>query len=380
MHFDDIPVNSKIKNQLIQLYHTNRVPHALLFDGSQGCGHYQLALGLASLLLCKAPSEQGSCGDCGSCRKVNSFQHPDLHFSFPIHLSKTNKTEISDDLRSDFIDMVNKWKCIGRSSWYKVMGNQNKQGVLGVKESQAIFKKLNLKSYEGGAKICIIWLPEMMNMQAANKLLKLIEEPPNKTYFLLVSDKKENLLPTISSRLQTIQIPTLEVTTIESYLKHQFNCENEQANKYANISNGDLHNAISHILDQEKLHQNLPEFIKWMRLCYTRNISDTIDWVNDFSKSGREQIKDFLLYSLEMLRQCVLGHYNVSYSGLSEDETAFLSKFSPFIHQRNIADFHDVVNEAYYHMERNANSKILLLDVSLKVYKLLKKANSVTLV
>ena len=140
-------------------------------------------------------------------------------------------------------------------------------------------------------------------------------------------------------------------------------------------ANGNLNRAINLHLDSEYLNQKLPVFVQWMRLCYTRNIADTIDWVNDFSKTGREQIKDFFSYSLELFRQCVLGHYNIDTKGLSIEEKNFLEKFSPFINHNNIEELHEVLNEAYYHMERNANSKILLLDVSLKLFKLLKNAN-----
>ena len=155
----------------------------------------------------------------------------------------------------------------------------------------------------------------------------------------------------------------------------QFQIDKTKANEYAIHANGNLNRAINFHFDSEYLNKKLPIFIQWMRLCYTRNIADTIDWVNDFSKSGREQIKDFLTYSLELFRQCVLGHYQVDTKGLSAQEKSFLKKFSPFINNNNIEELNEVLNEAYYHMERNANSKILLLDVSLKLFKLLKNAN-----
>ena len=375
MIFSEFSGNSLVKEQLLELYNSNRMPHALLLNGPEGSGHFQIGLSLAALLLCQSPNQSNSCGNCSSCKKIASFHHPDLHFSFPIHLSKTEHNETSDDLRSVFVEMLIKFKCIGRNNWYNLMGNPNKQGVIGVKESQAVLKKINLKAYEGGAKVLIIWLAEMMNNQAANKLLKLIEEPPDKTYFIFITDQKEKLLPTISSRLQHLDISALNSDEIENYLVNQFQIEKKKASEYAMHANGNLNRAINLHLDSEYLNQKLPVFIQWMRLCYTRNIADTIDWVNDFSKTGREQIKDFFSYSLELFRQCVLGHYSIDKKGLSIEEKNFLEKFSPFINHNNIEELHEVLNEAYYHMERNANSKILLLDVSLKLFKLLKNAN-----
>ena len=184
MFFENANAHLQLKNQLVQLSLTNRVPHALLFGGKEGSGHFQLAMFFAKVLLCKEVNS-GPCGQCSSCKKIDNFNHPDLHFSFPIHLSKSEKSEVSDDQRASFVSMVQEYHSIGKQVWYAKMGNEYKQGVIGVKDGHEIIKKLELKCYEGGKKILIIWLPELMNAQAANKLLKLIEEPPEKTTSLL---------------------------------------------------------------------------------------------------------------------------------------------------------------------------------------------------
>lgn len=371
MIFSDLQFQANTKAKLIELFNSNRVPHALLLNGNEGSGHFQLGLCFASLLMCSNPKNE-ACGDCPSCKKIKNFQHPDLHFSFPIHLSKSEHSETSDDQRIRFVEMLDKYKCIGKNTWYSSMGNENKQGVIGVKESQAILKKLSLKAFEGRSKVLIMWLPEMMNQQASNKLLKLIEEPPEKTFFVLVSDNKQQLLPTISSRLQTIDIPSLQNKDVLSFLMKNFEIDEKIAVEYAEISNGNLNKAINHYFNESGSSILLPIFIKWMRLCYSRNIAETIDWVNEISKTGREQVKDFLLYVLEMFRKCVLGHYKIGSEGLNNEEKAFLEKFKPFINHQNIVQLNELINEAHFHMQRNANTKILLLDVSIKLYKLIK--------
>ena len=373
MFFENDNAHLQIKTQLVQLYKTNRVPHALLFSGKEGSGHFQLAMFFAKTLLCKEVIS-GPCNQCTSCKKIDNFNHPDLHFSFPIHLSKSEKSEVSDDHIVGFSKMLKEYHCIGKQVWYAKMGNENKQGVIGVKEGQEIIKKLQLKSYEGGKKLLIIWLPELMNVQAANKLLKLIEEPPEKTNLIFVSDRSEQLLQTISSRLQQIKVPPFENSFVSMYLQSHFDVEESEAKMLSKSAGGNLHKAIYKHLNNEKSQEFLAQFVQWMRLCYSRNISDTIDWVNDFSKKGRETNKEFLKYALELFRQCITNHYMVSMDGLSPEEEQFLIKFKPFINHNNIIELNKVINEAYYHVERNANIKILMLDVSLHLYKLIRNS------
>ena len=372
MYFSDFPGQDSTKTQLLDLFKSERVPHALLLNGEEGCGHLQLALSFSSLLLCKSPTPLDACKNCSSCKMYEKYQHPDLHFSYPIHLSKTEHSETSDDQRSPFLEALEKYKCLGKKTWYSKMGNENKQGVIGVKESQAILNKISLKSFFGSAKILLMWMPELMNIQAANKLLKLIEEPPENTYFIFVSNNQSKILPTISSRLQTINVPRLKDENISDFLEKKFQIEPSTAKNIAKISKGNLNKAINTHLDAGTSEMNRSLFVNWMRLCYSRNIADTIDWVNEFSKIGREQIKDFIIYSLEMYRQCIMGNYNMEIEGVSESEKNFLEKFKPFVNHQNISEINSIMNDAYYHMERNANPKILMLDVSIKLYKLLR--------
>jgi DNA polymerase-3 subunit delta' len=215
-------------------------------------------------------------------------------------------------------------------------------------------------------------MPELMNVQAANKLLKLIEEPPENTYFIFVSNDQSKILPTIKSRLQSINVPRLRDENIITFLEKTFQIEPSNSKNIAKISKGNLNKAITIHLDDGVSEMNRSLFVNWMRLCYSRNIAETIDWVNEFSKIGREQIKYFLIYSLEMYRQCIMGNYNMGIEGFNESERSFLEKFKPFVNHQNISEINSIMNEAYFHIERNANPKILMLDVSIKLYKLLR--------
>lgn len=373
MYFSDLGNQSSTKNQLIDLFKQSRVPHAILLSGASGCGHLQLALSFSALLLCETPNENDACKSCSSCVKYEKLQHPDLHLSFPIHLSKAEHSETSDDRRELFVSSLDKFKCIGKKTWYSTMGNENKQGVIGVKESQSIIKKMNFKSFFGGPKILVMWLPELMNLQASNKLLKLIEEPAENTYFILVSENKNKILPTIYSRLQNIAVPKMELSAVSNFMVKNFQIAEPESNIIANLSGGNLNKAVVYHLNSGDSGLNMTLFVKWMRLCYSRNIADTIDWVNELSKMGREQIKDFINYTLEMSRQCILGNFYIERREVKEEEENFLKKFQPFINHKNISQINTLMNDAYYHLERNANPKILMLDVSLQLYKLLRK-------
>ncbi|MDG2369729.1 MAG: DNA polymerase III subunit delta' [Flavobacteriales bacterium] len=373
MLFKDVIAQQELKEQLIKTIKSNKVSHAQLFCGQEGSGHFAMAVAYTQYLLCQNRAED-SCGTCSSCVKIQQLAHPDVHFSFPVHLSKTNKITQSDDVIKEFREMISQSPYIGISHWNEFLGNQNKQGIIAVKESEAIIKKLSLKAYEGSYKILIMWLPELMNKEAANKLLKLIEEPPKKTIFLLVADSADKIIDTILSRTQKVNFLNLKAEEIKMNLISRHQLSNEKAEYCANLADGNFHKAEQNINSNENDNFYLSSFVSWMRLCYSRNISDTIDWVDEMATIGREQQKEFLLFSLEMFRQCIIGHYSgETLTLLNDKQHQFLSKFSPFINHLNIVGLDQTINKAYYHLERNANPKILLLDVSLKFYSLLKK-------
>lgn len=372
MQFNKIIGQENIKEHLIDTVKNKRVSHAQMFLGTEGSGKLPLAIAYAQYILCHNKQDKDSCGKCASCIKVQKFSHPDLHYSYPIHLSKSIRT--SQDVFVDWKTQLETSIYFSTQDWYNVLGNHNKQGNIGTDESNNIVKKISLKSFEGGYKILIMWLPELMNNQAANKLLKVIEEPPQKTLFLLVSENQENIISTILSRTQLVKIPKVKISELINYLEKNKGLSIEEAETYSHLSEGNIIKAKSLIKDKEVASFNLDNFIKWMRLCYARNVGDTIDWVDEIASVGRENQKIFITFCLNMFRQSIIGHYtNSELVILTKKQKGFLSKFSPFINNKNIVSLTQLLDQAYYHLERNANPKILFLDVSLKIFAYLKR-------
>jgi len=372
MKFSNIIGQQSIKNHLIETVKNKRISHAQLFLGPEGSGSLPLAIAYAQYIFCSNKQENDSCGTCPSCLKVQHFSHPDLHFSYPIHLQKSTRT--SDDVFLEWKKQLETSIYFGLKDWYATLGNDNKQGTIGTDESQKIVKKISLKSFEGGYKILIMWMPELMNNQAANKLLKIIEEPPKNTLFILVSENHENIISTILSRTQLVKIPRLKEQELAQFLIQSKEITPEDAETYAHLSEGNVSLAYTLMQDKEQASFNLDNFIKWMRLCYTRNIGETIDWVEAIAGAGREAQKNFLVFSLGMFRQSIIGHYaDTDLVILTKAQRQFLDKFSPFINHKNIVALTELLNEGHYHLERNANPKILFLDVSLKIYAYLKR-------
>jgi len=374
MQFKNIIAHEAEKKHLIHTVQENRISHAQMFLGPSGSGTVPMAIAYAQYILCQNKQDNDSCGACASCAKIQKHNHPDLHFSFPIHLSKEKHVYISDNVLGVWREILDENPYFGIEDWNLKLGNENKQGVIGKEESQKIISKLSLKSFEGGYKILIMWLPELMNGQASNKLLKFIEEPPHKTVFLLVAEDQEQIIATIRSRTQIVKLPRLKEKAIASYLETEKEISANDSVIIAHLAEGDVGKAIHLITEQTEANFNFENFVNWMRLCYQRNIAKSIDWVDLIAASGRENQKSFLKFCLNMFRQCIIGHYTGSeLVVLTDEQNAFLSKFSPFINSKNIVGLTEAFNEAYYHIERNANAKILFLDLSIKTFSLLQK-------
>ena len=374
MQFKNIIAHEAEKKHLIHTVQENRISHAQMFLGPSGSGTVPMAIAYAQYILCQNKQENDSCGACASCAKIQKHNHPDLHFSFPIHLSKEKHVYISDNVLGVWREILDENPYFGIEDWNLKLGNENKQGVIGKEESQKIVSKLSLKSFEGGYKILIMWLPELMNGQASNKLLKFIEEPPHKTVFLLVAEDQEQIIATIRSRTQIVKLPRLKEKAIASYLETEKEISANDSVIIAHLAEGDVGKAIHLITEQTEANFNFENFVNWMRLCYQRNIAKSIDWVDLIAVVGRENQKSFLKFCLNMFRQCIVGHYaGNELVVLTDEQNTFLSKFSPFINSKNIVGLTEAFNEAYYHIERNASAKILFLDLSLKTFSLLQK-------
>lgn len=365
MLFRQIIGQEKLKQQLINNISQQRVSHAQLFVGPVGSGNLAMALAYAQHLFCQQPTEKDSCGTCPSCLKFETMQHPDVHFSYPIFSKK--ETPNSASHRREWVAALGKDPYLSESDWYTVLGGENKQGLIGKDESNHILKSLSLKSYEGGYKVLIMWLPERMNASAANKLLKIIEEPPQKTVFLLVCHEYEQLLPTIVSRVQLVKVNRLQTDEIaEGLTALGFNAT--QANGLAKIVDGNWHEAKQHANELGADYDFLALFQEWLRFCFKKEISELVTWCEDTSKLGRERLKQFLQYGLHLIRQSVLKHYTgEALNQASEIENEFLQKFHRFIHEQNVMLFASGFENAITHIMRNANAKIVMLDLSLNM-------------
>ncbi len=374
MQFVNVIAHEAEKKHLIHTVKENRISHAQMFLGPAGSGSVPLAMAYAQYILCQNKQENDSCGTCVSCTKIQKHNHPDLHFSFPIHLSKEKHIYTSDNVLEYWREILDENPYFGIDDWNLKLGNENKQGIIGKEESQNIISKISLKSFEGGYKVLIMWLPELMNGNASNKLLKFIEEPPDKTVFLLVAEDQEQIIATIRSRTQIIKLPRLKEIEVATYLETEKGITASDSKIIAHLAEGDVAKAVHLISEQTVANFNFENFVNWMRLCYQKNIAKSIDWVDSIAAAGRENQKSFLKFCLNMFRQCIVGHYaGNELVVLTDEQNAFLSKFSPFINSKNIVGLTEAFNEAYYHIERNASAKILFLDLSIKTFSLLQK-------
>ncbi len=375
MQFKEVVGHKYIKEKLIYTVKENRVSHAQLFLGPEGSGNLALAIAYAQYLSCDNKQENDSCGVCPSCLKYKKLVHPDLHFVYPVATSKSVKKDpVSDDYIEQWRETIIENPYINQNRWYEIIDVENKQGIINKNESVEILRKLNLKTFESDYKIMIIWLPEKMNAYAANKLLKLIEEPPEKTLFLLVSENSELIIPTILSRTQLIKIPKIDQESMLSALTDQLGLDPQKANDIVHLANGNFFEAQNILYKTDEEHYNFEQFTTLMRLSYQRKIIDLIEWVDEISRLGREKQKGFLIYSLRLIREnFMLNIQNKDMVYLTQKEFAFSEKFSQFINQENINQLYQVLNRAHADIEMNAYNKIVFLDMALQVVKLIRK-------
>lgn len=372
MFYKDIIGQQEIKEQLINSVKKGIVPHAQLFCGPEGVGKFSLAIAYAQYLNCLDPQENDSCGKCASCLKYKHLAHPDLHFVFPV--IKKDKKEICDDYITDWRTFVGEHPYFGLSQWLNYIGAENAQGMIYAKESEEIIRKLSLKIYEAKYRVMIIWQPERMNEACANKLLKIIEEPYDNTVFILVSNNPDQIIATIQSRCQRINIHNIEKQDIIQALESDYNIQPDDAASVAHIANGSYLKAIDTISlnEEHKFFFNL--FVTMMRSSYARSIKDIKSIANEIASVGRERQKNFLVYCQRMVREYFISnlqHPEMVY--LKSDEANFGIRFAPFINERNIIDFTDELSLAERHIEQNVNAKMVFFDLCLKITMLLKR-------
>ena len=384
MLFEDILGQEHIKKHLTQSVDNGRIAHAQLFVGPEGCGTLPMAIAYAQYILCSNSNGENNSGNESCNVKFNSFSHPDLHFAFPVTTSdKVKSHPVSNNYMDEWRQLLKDQPYGNLFDWYKQLSVDNKQGQIGVDEAVEIVKSLSLKSYEGGYKVMLIWMAEKMNQACANKLLKLIEEPPNKTIFILIAEDEEQIINTIKSRCQMLHFPPLSENVIKEGLIKQYGLEDSVATKIAQQSNGNYNKACDLIYQDSEDLQFEEWFVFWIRSAFKAKgnkaaIHDLINWSDDISKTGRETQKQFLLFCLNFFRQALLLNYKAS--GLvylqPKTESFKLEKFAPFVHNANIIEINEELENAVYHIERNGNSKIILTDLSIKLTRLLHKKSA----
>ncbi|WP_412987455.1 ATP-binding protein [Pontimicrobium sp. IMCC45349] len=381
MLFSEILGQKHIKKHLTQSVDNGRIPHAQLFVGKEGSGTLPMAIAYARYILCNNSGGENNSGNEACNLKFNALSHPDLHFAFPVTTSdKVKSKPVSSFYLDEWRQLLKEQPYGNLFDWYKLLGVDNKQGQIGVDEALEIVKSLSLKSYEGGYKVMVIWMAEKMNTQCANKLLKLIEEPPNKTVFILITEDEEQIINTIKSRCQTLHFPPLAEDDIKNALINKYNIDENIAVKIAHQSNGNFNKAADLVYHDTEDTQFEDWFVFWVRSAFKAKgnkaaIHDLISWSDEIAKTGRETQKQFLNFCLDFFRQSMLLNYNVQELVYIEPKSKNfkLENFAPFVHGNNIMDISNELQDAIYHIERNGNSKIILTDLSIKLTRLLHK-------
>jgi DNA polymerase-3 subunit delta' len=367
LQFAQITGHQSFKDQLVRAVDNGKVAHAQLFNGPKGSANLALALALASYLNCENRSED-SCGNCSSCHKMKKLIHPDLHFSFPVAANhKWSKTEdvVSQNFLPEWRDSLSKNIHLTLEEWMEAIGAENKQGNISKEESRQIISKLSLKAFEGKFKILIIWLPEFLHPFAANAILKILEEPPTSTIFLLVSNDSEKLISTILSRVQYHTIPKYSDSETTQFLESQ-GIEPNLLKEIVRASDGDLSQASKLIRDVE--NESLQLFREWMLLCFKKDFAALVGWSEDFQKLPKLTQQSLLRFGLTTVRECLLVKGNASsISRLNQQETLFITKFSQQLPEALLPEFCQLISEAIYNLERNANPKIIGLDLSISI-------------
>lgn len=373
MSFADIIGQEEVKQHLMRLLMENKLPHAIMLSGPRGAGKLPLALAFAQTLLCQHPTDDGACGSCSDCQMTSLWAHPDLHFSFPVFKGKSTDHPVSEDFLPQWREQISRCPYFDTEEWLEDIGAENQQIVIYVQESDNLQKKLALKSSQGGRKVVVIWLPERMNEQTGNKLLKLIEEPPVGTYFLLVSQEPDMVLGTIQSRVQRINVPALPEEDISKALQERHSMPEEDANLLAHIAQGSYTEALKRMQNDSEQQQFFDLFVQLMRHSYARRIKDIHQWSLVVSELGRERQKRMLEYFQQQLREnFIYNFHKPQINFLGREEENFSTRFAPFINQHNVVGIMAELSDAQRDISQNVSARMVFFDLALKMIVLLK--------
>lgn len=382
MKFAEIPGHEDVKRRLREMVDTDRIPHALLLEGRSGIGKFALARALAQYIHCTGRHNGDSCGVCPSCIQHQTFNHVDTFFSYPI-LKAVAPGAVSDDLApmwKSFLEGEG-MKGIGRNAgmfmdfdrWVRMMGNANGQPLIYSAESMRIMSRFTTTSYSTRYKIMIMWLPERMQPECANKMLKLIEEPLEDSLMIFVSNTPQEILPTVYSRLQRVKVRRLDVDAVAGYLVGK-GASADEAAEAARLSEGSVVEALHRMAAAESDDRQLDLFMQLMRLAYQRKVGDLRKWADTLAADGRESIIRFLSYSVNMLRENFIFNLRIpALNGLSRQEAQFASKFAPFINERNVESLLREIELARTDIAANGNAKMVLFHMAVTVILLIKR-------
>lgn len=372
MKFSDIPGHDSVKERLREMIDNDRMPHALLLEGAAGTGKFAMARAAAQYLHCTDRRDGEPCGRCPSCIQHQSFNHIDTIYSFPV--LKSAGGAVSDDFVALWKEFLDASPYMDFELWQKMLGNPNGQPVIYVDESQEIIRKLSFTSHGSSCKVVVMWLPEKMNNQCSNKLLKLIEEPLPGVKLLFVSDNPGEILPTIYSRLQRIEMRRLSDSDVANHLQHMHAMDATDAMAIAHLAAGNIVIAEKNLANNGESHDFLELFQKLMRLAYQKKVGLLKKWSQDVAALGREQAARFCAYCQRQTRENFIANLQIpQLNYLNREEQSFSRNFSPFINERNVEQLSTLFGNAREDVIANGNGKIIFFDVAIKVILLLKK-------
>ena len=349
------------------MVHSGRLPHAILFLGPEGSGHLPMALALTRYILCSERTSEEACGHCPNCLKTERYIHPDWHFSFPT----VGTNGVSEQFMSEWREALAQSPYLNVNQWLQRIGTENQQGNITKEECVQIVRKLSLKSFEGNFKILTMWMPEYLGKEG-NRLLKMIEEPPDETIFILVAENQDLILNTILSRCQLVAFPPLTDETVQEGLISQLGLESSRAQAIAQLANGNYSEALALSAEMESDHA--VRFLEWLRQCYRGNGATLVPWVEDFAKLGRESQKHFFRYGLHFLREFLaLKLSGAPMIRLRPVELETAQKLSSVLSYEQIEPIVNLFNDCIYYIERNANQKVVLLDSSIQMHRFMKQ-------
>jgi len=376
LQFHAIPNLQATKTRLTQALQSQHIAHAQLFFGTEGSANLAMALAYARYLHCENPQTEDACGVCSSCKKHQKLIHPDMHFVFPTATTKkVDSKPMSRDFMKDWREIVLKQPYFELKDWLEHIGASDKQGNISVEESREIVKTLSLKPFEGAYKILLVWLPEMMNIQSANALLKVLEEPPPQTIFLLVSQDIKRMLVTIISRVQMVQIPTFIDKEVVEHLVTSFKLGQAEAEQIAYLADGNMNKAYH--LRYEGANQDIHDWLRqWLRDVYQANWAGCFGHTETFDSWNREQQRNLLQYFLNICRECLmLQASSKDLLRITGEQMKFIEGLSKTLPTEKLYDLYPLLGKAIYHLERNANTKILFFDLSREIAVLMRKKN-----